>query len=176
MRLFITGATGLIGRRLVLDRLQRGDRVVLLSRDADRATALFAAGANPNVEVVEGDPGFPGAWQQAVDGCDGVVHLAGAGVVDHRWSPAYKRVIVNSRIDSTHQVVEAISMAGTAPGVLVCASAVGWYGDTGDRETDEQARPATGDFLGELTVSWERVTITSRAGSARPARRSDGSA
>lgn len=159
MRLFITGATGLIGRRLVLDRLERGDQVVVLSRSATRAAALFAADANPNVHVVQGDPATPGAWQAAVGGCEAVVHLAGAGVADRRWSDAYKREIVNSRLDSTHQVVEAILTAPDRPRVLVNASAVGFYGETGDRETDEQADPAKGDFFGDLTLRWEREAM-----------------
>jgi uncharacterized protein (TIGR01777 family) len=167
MRLFITGATGLIGRRLVLDRLERGDQIVVLSRSATRAAALFAAEANPNVHVVQGHPGTPGSWRAAVEGCDAVVHLAGAGVADRRWSAAYKREIVNSRLDSTHQIVEAIAAAAVRPSVLINASAAGWYGDTGDRETDEQAEPATGDFLADLAVRWEREAMKAEEAGTR---------
>src|SRR5881394_3838280 len=74
MRLFITGATGLVGRRLVLDRLERGDQVVLLSRDARRTSAIFAAGANRAITVVQGNPATPGIWQKSVEGCDAVIH------------------------------------------------------------------------------------------------------
>src|SRR5437867_2355725 len=63
MRLFITGATGLIGRRLVLDRLERGDQVVALSRDAARARAMCAAGATRNIMVIQGNPATPVAWE-----------------------------------------------------------------------------------------------------------------
>jgi len=158
MRLFITGATGLIGRRLVLDRLERGDHVVLLSRDAGRTSRLFAAEANRNVTVVQGNPATPGHWQQSVDGCDGVIHLAGAGIADRRWTSAYKREIVNSRVDSTHQVVNAIEMARRRPTVLIQGSAAGYYGECGDREVDEAAPPGS-DFLAKLCALWEAQAL-----------------
>lgn len=157
MRIFITGATGLIGRRLVVDRLERGDRVTVLSRDADKAGRIFAADVNPNIEVVGGDPRMPGDWQGSVDGCDAVVHLAGAGIAVHRWSASYKRELVNSRVDSTGQVVQAIEAASRRPSVLVNASATGYYGETGAEPTDESAYPPPKgvDFLADLCVCWE---------------------
>jgi uncharacterized protein len=158
MRIFVTGATGLIGRRLVLDRLERGDQVVLLSRDVGRARAMFAAEANPNVTVVQGDPVQPGAWQAAVNGCDAVIHLAGAGITDRRWSERYKRLLADSRIEGTRQVVAAIDAVARKPAVLVSGSAVGYYGDTAGRATDETAPRGTG-FLAELTERWEQQAI-----------------
>ncbi|MCA9295506.1 MAG: TIGR01777 family oxidoreductase [Phycisphaerales bacterium] len=154
MRVFITGATGLLGRRLVLDRLERGDQVIALSRSAGRATELFAARVNRNVTVVEGDPGVPGPWQRAIDGCDVVVHLAGAGLADRRWTPAYKKIIEQSRVDGTYQVADAVREAKHPPGVVISASATGWYGDTGEMVVDETA-PASHDFLGHLCQRWE---------------------
>ncbi len=155
LRIFITGATGLLGRRLVLDRVERGDHVVVLSRSRAGAEKLFATAVNPAVEVVEGDPSIPGDWQRAVDGCDAVVHLAGAPVAGRRWSARHKRELVRTRVDSTFQVVEAIRVAAAPPRVLVCASAVGWYGETGDRERDEEAPARPGDFLADLVIRWE---------------------
>jgi uncharacterized protein (TIGR01777 family) len=156
MRLFITGATGLIGRRVVIDRLERGDHVVLLSRDPARAAKLFAAEANRKITVIGGNPASPGNWQKDVGGCDAVIHLAGVGLADHRWTAAHKKVIVSSRVDSTHQVVNAIEQApaGRRSRVLVCGSATGYYGEAGDRELDEGA-PAGDDFLARLCVQWE---------------------
>lgn len=151
MRVLITGATGLIGRRVVADRVRRGDAVVALSRDAARA----ADALGDVVTVVEGNPVVEGPWQSRIDGCDAVVHLAGAGVADRRWTKAYKRVLVNSRVDSTRRVVEAISRAASRPRVLVNASAVGYYGDRGDEPIDETAPPGD-DFLAELSIKWER--------------------
>jgi len=164
MHVFITGATGLIGRRLVLNRLERGDRVVILSRDRARAMRLFAADVNPSVQVIEGDPVREASWQQAIDGCDTIVHLAGAGVADHRWTEDYKRVLHESRVVSTHNVVEAVARATRRPRVLVCASAIGYYGDTGDREADEStSAPSPGDdFLADLCRDWEAAAERAR--------------
>lgn len=154
MRIFLTGATGLLGRRLVVDRLSRGDRLVVLSRDGARARTLFAAHVNPNIDVVDGNVAHPGPWQKAVNNCDAVIHLAGAGIADHRWSNSYKKELINSRVDSTHQIVSAIADATRKPSVLISASAVGYYGDAGDTFIDE-TQPAGNDFLAELCVRWE---------------------
>lgn len=154
MRIFVTGGTGLIGRRLIISRLERGDSIVLLSRDAGRATRLFAADVNPNIAIVEGDCTTPGRWQEEVDGCDGVVHLAGTNLFAKRWNDSFRKELADSRVDSTHQVVSAIESATSRPDVLVCASAVGYYGDTGENEIDETAPPGN-DFLARLCVRWE---------------------
>lgn len=154
MHVLLTGATGGIGQRLVLDRLARGDRLTLVARDAAAATRLFAVEANRNIQVVAGDCMSPGAWQDAVDGVDAVIHLVGAGIGDRRWSAAYKKLLVDSRLDSTHQVVMAIEAATRRPTTLLCASATGIYGDCGDRELPETAPPGEG-FLAELCVRWE---------------------
>jgi len=164
----MTGATGLIGRRLVIDRLERGDQVVILSRSAERAARLFAAEANPNVQVVEGNPAQPGTWQGQVDGCDAVIHLAGAGLVDQRWTRQYKQEVYNSRIDSTFQVASAIRDAGTAPGVFLTPSGVNFYGPTGVSTTDETGEPGT-DFLANLCVQWENQAAKARSERTRVA-------
>jgi uncharacterized protein (TIGR01777 family) len=91
-----------------------------------------------------------------LDDVDAVVHLAGAGVADKRWTPAYKAVILRSRVDGTTAVAEAIAASGR-PTTLLSASAVGWYGDTGDRVTDESG-PAGEGFLAEVCRAWEAAT------------------
>ena len=154
MRVFITGGTGLIGRRIVLDRLQRGDQVVILTRGAKRAAKMFAAASNPNVSIIQGDPREPGPWQSSIDGCDAVVNLAGASIAGRRWSRKYKDELVQSRINSTRNVAEAIGKANHRPQVLLSASAIGYYGETGEIPTDESAPPAN-DFLADLCVKWE---------------------
>ncbi len=166
MKIFITGATGLLGRRLVVDRLARGDRLVVLSRNRDKAAALFAADVNPNVEVVQGNPAIPGPWQQHVSGCDAVINLAGAGIGDKRWTRQYKKTIVNSRMDSTHQVVNALEEAQSRPKVLMNASAVGYYGDTGEQFVDE-THPAGTDFLADLCARWEEQALLAESEGTR---------
>jgi hypothetical protein len=172
MRLFLTGATGLLGRRLVLDRLERGDQLVVASRDAAQAARLFAAESNPNITVVAADVVRPGPWQDAVAGCDAVVHLAGAGVADRRWNSAYRTLLVDSRVEGTRNVVAALARAaaGSAaqrpPRVLLSASAIGYYGERGDEAVDESAPPGR-DFLARLCEAWETQALAADAAGVR---------
>ncbi|MCH2134489.1 MAG: TIGR01777 family oxidoreductase [Phycisphaerales bacterium] len=155
MKIFITGASGTIGRRIVADRLRRGDHVLAMTRQRSRLSdeGLEGKGAG-TLEIIEGDPGVPGPWQQAIDGCDAVLHLAGAGVMDRRWSSTYRVTLRESRIDSTYQVVRAIELARQPPRVLLNASAIGFYGDRDDRQLDETDDAGTG-FLAHLCAEWE---------------------
>jgi uncharacterized protein (TIGR01777 family) len=151
MRVFVTGATGLIGRRLVGRLIGRGDDVVALTRSADRARGVLHSSAR----IVEGDPTRAGDWQAEVSACEGVVHLAGEPVLSHRWNAEQKALLTKSRVDSTRNLVEAAGRAGSKVRALVAGSAIGYYGFTGDREIDEKSPPGT-DFLAELCVAWER--------------------
>ncbi len=150
MRVFITGGTGLIGSRLVQSLLERGDECVVVSR----------AGRDPwgheRVRMLRGDPATAGDWQRAVSGCDAVVNLAGQRIVDppHRWTTARKRLLRDSRVETTRQVVAAIRAASAIPRTLVSASAIGYYGDRGDAEIDESSSRGS-DFLAEVAVAWE---------------------
>src|SRR5438552_1162431 len=103
MRVFVTGGTGLVGGRLVPRLLQRGDEVVLLTRRPDAARARFPACA-----VVGGDPMQAGAWADAVADCDAVVHLAGENVFARRWNESVKKMLVDSRVQGTHNVAAAL--------------------------------------------------------------------
>lgn len=151
MRVFLTGGTGLVGRRLVRDLLGRGDRPIVLTRSVSKAQAdPFLQGA----QCVEGNPCRPGDWQRGIDGADAVVNLVGHGVLDDRWTPEIRRKIRSSRIDSTTNVVAAIEQARSRPSVLVSASAIGYYGPTDDRELRETS-PAGGDFLANVCKDWE---------------------
>ncbi|MCZ6837317.1 MAG: TIGR01777 family oxidoreductase, partial [Planctomycetota bacterium] len=154
MRIFITGATGLIGRRLVADRLERGDEVIALTRSSGKSPLFGSNDASDRLHILCGDPSKEGAWQAQVDGCDVVVNLAGAGVADRRWTSAYKKLLIDSRIYSTRNVSAAIKMSTRKPSVLVSSSAIGFYGETGATPTDEHASPGA-DFLAQLCVKWE---------------------
>jgi uncharacterized protein (TIGR01777 family) len=148
MRVTVTGATGLIGRRLVAALLQRGDAVTVLSRDPARA------GAALGVPALAWDPlgGPPPA--AALAGATGVVHLAGEPVAQ-RWSAEAKRRIRESRERGTANLVAGLAAGEPRPLVLVCASAVGYYGARGTEELDEGAPPG-GGFLAQVCVAWER--------------------
>lgn len=155
MQVTITGATGLVGSRLVARLQARGDRVTVLSRDAAKAKAALG-----DVEAVSWSPGRdarPGAVDPAlvaaVEGRDAVVNLAGEPVFQ-RWTSTSKPRIKASRVETTKQLVAAIAAAQDRPGTLVSGSATGYYGDTGDAVVTEDTPPAD-DFLGDLASSWE---------------------
>ncbi|GEJ55513.1 TIGR01777 family oxidoreductase [Anaeromyxobacter diazotrophicus] len=146
MHVFLTGATGLIGRALVPALRAAGHEVTALSRGA-------APGRSPSgAAVVQGDPTRPGAWQDALARCDACVHLAGEPVAAGRWTEERKRAIRESRLASTRLVAEVVARGG--PAVLVSGSAVGYYGSRGDEELDEGSPPGR-DFLAEVCVAWE---------------------
>ncbi|MEU8102757.1 TIGR01777 family oxidoreductase [Nonomuraea muscovyensis] len=139
----VTGASGLLGGALVRRLRDRGEQVVTLVRRAPR-------GPDERFwQPAEGvlDP-------QALDGARGVVHLAGAPIAERRWSEAYKRELVGSRVDSTRTLVGALRELPRRPEVLVSASGVDFYGDTGDRVVDEGAGKGRG-FLADLCGRWE---------------------
>lgn len=143
MRIAVTGSTGLIGSALVRSLTADGHQVTRLVRRAP--TGPGQARWDPvRGEVDSG----------ALDGCEAVVHLAGAGVGDRRWTAAYKREIRDSRVLGTATIARAVASAPVPPGVLVCGTAVGFYGDTGDRRTDEDGEPGEG-FLAEVCREWE---------------------
>ena len=142
MKITVTGASGLIGSRLV-DRLRaRGDEVATLSRDPSSSGAVRW--------LPEQEP----APAAALSGSDAVIHLAGENVAQ-RWSDDAKRRIRSSRELGTRNLVAGIEAADPRPRVLVSSSAVGYYGPHGDEELDERA-PAGDDFLAEVCVIWER--------------------
>lgn len=158
MRVVITGGTGLIGRALVNSLAADGHEVVILSRSPGNAVRLLHG-----VEAVFWDGHSGAGWADRVDGAGAVVNLAGesiggSGFFDVRWTPGRKKRIYESRIQAGQAVVEAIKAAKNRPGVLVQASAVGYYGtETGDTDVTESADPAS-DYLAEICVAWERST------------------
>ncbi|MCZ7556834.1 MAG: TIGR01777 family oxidoreductase [Bacteroidia bacterium] len=146
----LTGATGLIGRRVYRALRERGNDVVVLSRNPERAKSHFPDAA----QVLLWAPGVAGAWSAAIDGCAGVIHLAGEPIAEERWTEEYKKRIHGSRVDGTREIVDAIASAGQKPAVLVSVSGVGYYGDTRDVPVDEDS-PAGSDFLAGVCVEWE---------------------
>lgn len=143
MRIAVTGSTGLIGTALVSSLRADGHEVVRLVRHPSRAG-----------DEVEWDPLRQYVDAAGLHGCEAVVHLAGAGIGDHRWTDAYKKELRDSRVLGTAAVAEAVASLDERPRVFVCGSAVGFYGDTGDRAVDESAPPGDG-FLPSLCVAWE---------------------
>ncbi len=150
MRVVISGGTGFIGRRLCAELIRAGHELLVLTRSIARNSNF----AGPGIELVEWTPDAPGEWMKAIDGSNAVIHLAGKGIFDERWTEQVKRELRESRIATTRLIVDAIEHAAERPGVLISASAIGYYGDTGDTRTQEDA-PAGEDFLAQLCRDWE---------------------
>lgn len=155
MKVAITGASGLIGSALVPHLRNRGDEVLRLVRRS--ATAP---------DEVTWDPAAGTVDLAGLEGIDAVVHLAGAGVGDHRWTDSYKKTILDSRVDGTHTIVKAMTSLDKRPAALVAGSAIGWYGDTGDRAVDETAPAGTG-FLADVVRAWEAAADPAREAGIR---------
>ncbi|MFE3153033.1 TIGR01777 family oxidoreductase [Streptomyces sp. NPDC059218] len=154
-RIAVTGASGLIGAALVRSLRADGHEVVRLVRRPARAG-----------DEVEWDPARGYVDVAGLVGCDAVVHLAGAGVGDHRWTAAYKREIRDSRVLGTAAIAEAVASLDVPPKVLLSGSAIGYYGDTGDRAVDESA-PAGEGFLPSVCVEWEAATAAAQEAGVR---------
>lgn len=149
MRVFLLGATGLIGVPLVERLRARGDVPVVLTRHRAKAAAHWS-----DVEIIEGDPQDYAGWPAAVEGCQGVINLVGEPILGKRWSEAQKRVLRDSRVVATRNVVRAMEAATARPSVLVNASAIGFYGNVPEGELTEKSVPGN-DFLARLCMEWE---------------------
>jgi hypothetical protein len=149
MRTLVTGATGLVGRKLV----SCVERAVVLTRNVEQAAAKLGPA---ELHAWEPERGLPPA--AAIDGVDVVFNFAGEPIAEGRWSEEKKRRIRDSRILGTRNLVAGLAAVQSRPKVLVSASAVGYYGDRGDTELDETAAPGRG-FLAELCGDWEREAM-----------------
>ena len=125
MRVVVSGASGLVGRAVVPALHAGGHETVVLVRRA------------PGVGEARWDPAAGELDGAALDGCDAVVHLSGAGIGDRRWSASRRRELVSSRVDSTSLLARTLAALPRPPSVLVSASAVGVYGDRGDEVLTE---------------------------------------
>ncbi|MFD0314492.1 TIGR01777 family oxidoreductase [Streptomyces flavalbus] len=156
-RIAVTGASGLIGGALVRSLAADGHEVVRLVRRAPRSA-----------DEVRWDPERGYVDPAGLAGCAAVVNLAGAGIGDRRWSAEYKRRLRDGRVNGTRALAEALAAldAERRPRVLLNGSAIGYYGDTGDRAVDEDAPAGTG-FLPELCVAWESAAAPAREAGVR---------
>src|SRR6516165_7639394 len=155
MKVAVTGSSGLIGTALATSLRADGHEVVRLVRRPPRGS-----------DEVRWDPRAADAGDPALDGVDACVHLAGAGVGDHRWTGHYKAEIRASRVLATRALATALAAAKPAPAAFVAASAIGWYGDTGGREVTEDA-PAGKGFLARVVHDWEAAAEPASRGGIR---------
>jgi uncharacterized protein len=157
MRVAVSAASGLIGSALVRSLTADGAEVLRLVRR--ESTAADEIGWDPAGTS-------PGLDPARLAGADAVVHLSGAPIASGRWTPARKAELRASRIDSTRILARAMAEASPRPAALVCASATGYYGDTGDRVADETSPPGTG-FLADLVRDWEAAADPAREAGIR---------
>ena len=153
MEIGLTGASGFLGREIINQSTSCGDNIIAFSRNPHRLilgcarTELFGAGLH-------------------VNGLDAVIHLAGESIFGV-WTKSKKERILKSRVEGTRWIVKAIQGAPNPPKVLVCASAVGIYGDRGDEELTERHTIGAGDFLAEVSQNWEAEAQEAEAAGTR---------
>lgn len=157
MKVAVTGASGLIGSALVESLRASGHDVLRLVRRPAAAA-----------DEVTWDPAAGTVDLERLAGTDAVVHLAGAGVGDKRWTAAYKETIRRSRVDGTRTIVRAMTALDPMPSVLLSGSAVGYYGDRGEEVLLESSARGEG-FLADVVVEWEAETAPAAAAGIRTA-------
>jgi uncharacterized protein (TIGR01777 family) len=149
-KIIITGATGLIGKKLYKALSRRGDEVTIFTRSMVKGVKKIP-GAD---ELIEWDYSQKNHWQKHVSGKDVIIHLSGANLFGKRWTQEYKELIVESRRLSTKNLVDAMENAERKPSLFICASAVGYYGDRGNETITENSSPGN-DYLAEVCKVWE---------------------
>lgn len=143
MDVLISGGTGFIGSYLTDALLERGDTVTIISRSSKESKRKGVCYVTWDDDLV-----------QAVASSDAVINLAGSNLFDKRWNDEVRREILESRVEATSALVNAISKSSKKPDVFISGSAVGYYGDRNDEILTEDARPGS-DFLANVCVSWE---------------------
>ena len=156
MKVTVSGATGRVGRHLVAALKERGDDVVALSRDPDKA------GERLGVQAFAWDLKNEAVPKEALAGRDAVGHLAGEDV-GQRWNKEVKAEILDSREKGTRNMVHSIFETKPRPRAFICASASGYYGARGSEPVDETEPPGS-DWLAEVTARWERQAETAKVG------------
>jgi uncharacterized protein (TIGR01777 family) len=157
MHIGITGASGLIGTALDTHLREAGHETIALVRDEPAAGEIGWDPANGRLEPSELEP------------LDAIVHLAGAGIGDHRWTDDYKQTLIDSRVQGTRLIAESMAQLGPdGPRTLISGSAIGFYGPRGNEVVDETSSSGEG-FLAEICRQWEASTAPAQAAGIRVA-------
>ena len=157
MRVAITGASGLVGTELVRRLNKQGLELYSLRRPTSK-TASNSSSKSANEEAcISWNPATGVDNPEQLEGLDAIVHLAGRSIGAARWSSREKTLLRDSRVQATERLVDQIAKLKVKPKLFLSASAIGIYGDTGDKWVDETSNP-TSDFLGSLATDWERAS------------------
>lgn len=156
MDVVVSGATGLVGSALSKELEDKGHKVIVLSRSKPSSD-----------DTIRWDPSRGQIDASRLEGVDAVVHLAGENIVG-RWTPEKKRRIRDSRVQGTRLLAETIAGLSEKPRAMVCASAIGYYGDRGNELLREESEPG-GAFLSEVVKEWEAAAAPAREAGVRVA-------
>jgi uncharacterized protein (TIGR01777 family) len=157
MKIALTGASGLIGTQLMDALLRDGHELTQFSRPNSAPASTKASGAGAAASVVRQaswDPSRKLIDSSALEGIDAVIHLAGVGIADTRWTRQQKDRILTSRTLGTSLLATALAAMDQPPAVLLSGSAIGYYGEHGDEILDESGTPGS-DFTARVCIDWE---------------------
>jgi uncharacterized protein (TIGR01777 family) len=165
MKIVVSGGTGFIGRALCRSLISQGMSVTVLSRNPLQAKAVL----DPSINVVEWDGVTSAAWENELDSATAVINLAGEPIAAGRWTPKRKQLIVDSRVNATRLLVQAMARCSNKPRILISASGVGYYGTSQAIRFDERNGSGS-DFFADLCVAWERAALAAQSAGVRVVR------
>ena len=160
MKILITGGTGFVGTQLTARLIQDGNQVTILTRSPKGVKA-----SSPGISYLQGDPTQKGPWQESIKNHDAIINLAGASIFS-KWTEAYKKLIIESRMTTTRNLVEGIPAHSEKKITFFSTSAVGYYGFHGDEELTEESPPGN-DFLAKLAIEWEGEALKAQGKGTR---------
>ena len=166
LKIAVSGASGLVGRKLIAFLTLIGHHVVRLERSIGKAES--AENDSPGSPVERVAPWHSAIEAEKLNGIDAVVHLAGKSIADDRWTDSVKKAIRDSRVDLTTRLAKILAGLADPPKVFVCASATGIYGDRGDEELTERSRIGE-TFLAEVADEWEKSCLSAQQAGIRVA-------
>ncbi len=148
MKVLITGGSGLIGRALTMHLQAAGYEVAWLSRNKVKDPNILCYTWGPDKGLID---------EGAFKGVDALIHLAGTNIGEKRWTSSRKKEILESRLNSTALIEKSLTAKGQKIPLIVCASAIGYYGDSGQNSVKETSLPGN-NFQAEVTKAWEAAT------------------
>jgi len=160
MKVLMTGGTGFVGQHLTSRLIQEKNEVTIMTRSLKGSEKT-----PPGVSFLQADPTHKGAWQESVKNYDVIINLAGASI-SNRWTEEYKKLIRESRMRTTRNIIEGLPSRLDRKITLFSTSAVGYYGFHGGEELMEESPPGS-DFLARMAIDWEAEALKARDKGAR---------